>query len=337
MMIFTLQQQCFLQTVSRYSLKYKIWCFSPACAKNIPDPPGWIPSEISLMITEPFFSFLQSTQSVISINQGEAENVVKTTWKISLYLGVPVITSITPNKAFPFQNNQSGHFRAWSWNINQSKISKHVVKYVGCKSGFDYMANYWANTSGFDQASSVDVTEGASHAAGPRPADQLAAKVERGQHQPEHGKVSKSSPHPFFGISCRVPMCIHLSAYDPHNSKSTGKTRTVQSTEGEAKQKGGVDLQSVLVSTLDAVEHISIFWVVTVHLRVRHIVLLAGFANFPCQMSNHHHTGNTSHQHKSILLWKHTHPVNLRCGSPTVRKAGTTRRRQRQTDSFKFP
>lgn len=107
-------------------------------------------------------------------------------------------------------------------------------------------------------------------------------------------------------------MCVHLSAYDPYSSKSTSETRIVGTTDCEAEKKGGVDLQGVLVRTLDAVKNVSSFWVVTVHLRILYVVLLAGFANFDGQMSNHDHTGNTSQHHVSILFRKRNHPGNLK-------------------------
>lgn len=106
-------------------------------------------------------------------------------------------------------------------------------------------------------------------------------------------------------------MGVHLSAYDPYNSKSAGSTRTLHTTNCEAEEKGGVDLQGVLVCTLDTVENGPSFRVVAVHLRILDIVLLAGFANFIGQMSDHYDTGNASQHHISILFGKHNHPGKL--------------------------
>lgn len=48
------------------------------------------------------------------------------------------------------------------------------------------------------------------------------------------------------------------------------------------------------------------------------IVLLAGSSNFHGQMSDHYHTGNASHHHKSILFGKYNHPDKLQAGKTFI-------------------
>lgn len=71
-----------------------------------------------------------------------------------------------------------------------------------------------------------------------------------------------------------------------------------------------------------AFKHYIIF-IYTVFLRTNspthlHVVLLAGFSNLYCQVSNHDHTGNTCQHHISVLFGQNYHPDKSRRGIITL-------------------